>query len=110
MSDISFHDWSISGTVEYLEKELVRFKFDGPGIYAMYDPGRKDGSLLVVPLDRDEEKTWHKALESPDEVFRVYVFDGRQVADMINLVARAPSRGEELWSNRKEEYPHDPVF
>lgn len=80
-------DWTAVYSPEDAEKELVGFKWDGPGLYIQ----GKD-SLLVIPRARDAYNMWHYAHSSVEE-FLFCIYNGRDLREMINVLGHAPVRG-----------------
>jgi hypothetical protein len=84
-------DWSMVGTVEKIEHELVGFKFEGPGIYFI-----KTDTLLIVPRpttgSRTVENIWH--LKQPEgTVYEVYVYNTPET--IFKAIGRAPIRQDD---------------
>lgn len=92
MGHISYPpDWSMKGTAKHLEKELGRFKFNGPGLYHS-----GSDTMLVIPVDREYTESTYSNFWAQNyketEVFRVHIFNERSVSDIINAISNAPSR------------------
>lgn len=80
-------DWTILLSPQAAEKELIDFKWDGPGVYR-----RGEDSLLVIPNGREPHAMWnHEAGE--DEVFLFCIYNSRNIVDAVNLLANCPTRG-----------------
>jgi hypothetical protein len=88
-------DWTYTGTAkqieDYLSTPSCPFTFRGPGAYYP-NPYRADSdTLLVLPVDREESDIW-RATFGEEERFKVCVYNERSVAQIIMLLAQAPSR------------------
>jgi hypothetical protein len=89
-------DWKQTWTAAQAEKELT-FKFKGPGIYQ-----HAGKTMIAVPADRKPtgspvniETFWAQEFTASDEKFVFCVYDGRDPADMFDLIINAPTREDD---------------
>jgi hypothetical protein len=79
-------DWSMLGTAERFEQELIGFKFKGPGWYlSKYERDGKTGidTILVIPVGEN------------GSIFRACVYNERNPIESFNWVHSAPVRVDE---------------
>lgn len=86
-------DWTTKLTKTQFEMEFS-CQWNGPGIY--YSNGAKIGlgtndSLIAVCSERDTDKLWH-SITLDNEVIYVYVYNDRDVAEILNLFHGIPTR------------------
>jgi hypothetical protein len=88
MPELTFSsDYRVIGTAEKLNRELVGFRFNGPGWYKY-----RDDTVLVIPNDRPVLKTWHRYGTDNAEVFIAYVYNGYDPQQAFGSIAQAPVR------------------
>ena len=104
-------DWQQIWTVAQAEKELINFKFRGPGIYPspptatvdtlLNGKGRTVGAgdtMIVAPADQQAMSEsyhwegWHQSGWKPEQLFCFLVYNGRSPALALSALSHAPVR------------------
>lgn len=87
-------DWQVTRTAKGLEEYMEGFKFGGTGIYNF----KNGSSALVVYQDLPDGVDAWSGIYEADAIplnFTLYYYDGRNIADDINLASYAPNRLDE---------------
>ena len=96
-------DWSEIWTAKQAEKELIGFKFNGPGWYRAHNirlPEGRPDIILVIPFDRAVGNRWTMGIadtfwaqaNGEEERFEFNVYSGSHPVDMFNAIIHAPTR------------------